>query len=101
MGLYILHMSLLKSEISRANVNILIPAVVLLISKVMEKSVDLSMLNLEKEFNCRTEEFKQLAKVLIEWICWYEEVSEKKLTSCRRKFEAEKYSCISKINLVA
>jgi hypothetical protein len=94
-------MCLLKSELARAKVNSLIPAIVLLISKILEKSIDLTLLNLEKEFNIQTEVFKAIAKVLIEWICWYEEVSKKELTSCKRKFESEKYSAISKMNLVA
>lgn len=94
-------MSLLKSELARAKVNVIIPAIVLLISKLLDNSIDLSLLNLEKEFDIETEKFKSVARVLIEWICWYEEVSEKELTSCKRKFESEKYSSVSKMNLVA
>jgi hypothetical protein len=94
-------MCLLRSELSREKVTVLIPAVVLLISKLLDSCIDLSLLNMEKEFNCKTEDFKKQAKVLIEWICYYEEVSGDQLTSCRRKFESEKYSCISKVNLVA
>jgi hypothetical protein len=99
--MYILNMCLLKSELAREKISTLVPAIVLLISKLLENSVDLTLVNLESEFHCETESLKAQAKSLLEWICLYEEISEKELTSCRRKFECESLSSVSRMNLIA
>ena len=100
LGLYLLNICLLSSELSQTQPNRLVASVVLIISRLITNSISFAAIDLERELYCTSEDIKLKAKQLIEWVSAYEGQSTTSFSAVRRKFESEAFSRVGKLKLV-